>query len=315
MYKDWLHLNILDHKSGSVGLINCSLHGSPDDPRSRAIGTALVHVPGVGWVGNIGIGALSQAAIGRASISLKQMALSVHQPSGALAASVNDPENSLTVRVAGTAVASPIVVEERLSLGSGWISWYALPRLTLTGEWIIGNERTDLRTASAYHDHNWGRWHWGDDLGWEWGCFLAPMPGAAFVFSRTTDRAHRRLGIPSLEVRAGERRRTFVGASVQLKYGGVLEATMRRVPGALAALHQDRAQLRLPKTLQISASDGIDHVDVKFTADAAAQLIMADPLVRGYSFIHEMVGEFICSGIIGDQEVSDSGLGVLEHVY
>src|ERR1043165_2957903 len=93
-YKDWLHLNILDHESGSVGLINCSLHGSPADTRSRAIGTAIVHIPGVGWVGNIQIGAFSEAAIGRSSINLKQMALSVHQPSGILAASVSDPENS-----------------------------------------------------------------------------------------------------------------------------------------------------------------------------------------------------------------------------
>jgi hypothetical protein len=37
--------------------------------------------------------------------------------------------------------------------------------------------RKMLDRAPGYHDHNWGRWHWGQDLGWEWGCFLPPAPG------------------------------------------------------------------------------------------------------------------------------------------
>jgi hypothetical protein len=314
-YKDWLHLNILHHETGSVGLINVSLHGSPLDPGSRAVGAALVHVPGVGWIGNVEIRALTEASIGRASIGLERVALSVHHSSRTLAASVRDEENSLAIRLTGRSVAAPVVVEEPLPLGSGWISWYAMPRLTLEGEWVIDGARTDLRNASAYHDHNWGRWHWGDDLGWEWGCFLAPSPGAAFVLSRTTDRAHRHLGVPSLVVRAEQGRRTFSGAAVELEYDGVLEATMRRLPGAIAALHQDRARVRLPKSLRISADDGIDHVVLEFTAHAAAQLALADPLVRGYAFIHEMAGEFTYSGVVCKKEISGAGLGVLEHVY
>lgn len=314
-YKDWLHLNILHHESGSVGLVNVSLHGAPHDPRSRAVGTALVHVPNVGWVGGVEIRALAEASLGRLSIGLERVALSVHPASGTLAASVRDEENSLTLRLTGRSVAAPIDVELPLPLGSGWISWYAMPRLVLEGEWTIDGERTRLAGASAYHDHNWGRWHWGDDLGWEWGCFLAPLPGAAFVLSRTTDRAHRHLGIPSLVVRAQDGRRTFSGAAIKLEYDGVLEASMRRVPGAIAALHQDRTRVRLPKSLRVTADDGIDHVVIEFTAHAAAQLAVADPLVRGYAFIHEMAGEFTYRGVVCNKQIDGAGLGVLEHVY
>ncbi len=313
-YKDWLHLNILHHASGSVGLVNVSLHGAPDDPRSRALGAALVHVHGVGWVGNVEVRGLSEAAIGNASIGLERVAVAVCYPSGAVMASVQDPDNGFTTRLTASPSVRPVVVEEQLPLGPGWISWYAAPRLTLAGQWRVGNQLMDLRSASAYHDHSWGRWHWGDDLGWEWGCFLTPAPGAAFVMSRTTDRAHLYHSKPSLVVDAGDKRRTFTGPAVELSYNGFLETLPRRVPGALAALHQDRAQPRLPKSLQIRADDGMDHVAVEFTGRAAAQLVAADPSRRGYGFIHEIVGEFTCSGRLGKMEVAGAGLGVLEHV-
>ena len=46
--------------------------------------------------------------------------------------------------------------------------------------------------------------------------------------------------------------------------------------------------MRLPKRLTIHASDGLDGVTLEFTGRSAAQLIMGDPIVRGYSFIHEI---------------------------
>jgi hypothetical protein len=314
-YKDWLHLNIFDHAAGRVGLINVSLHGSPNDLRSRAAGAALVYVPEVGWFGNIEIRGMREVVINRSSIALERVALAVRANSAAVMASVRDADSGLAVRVTATAVAPIVSGEEKLSLGGGWISWCAIPRLTLAGDWTIAGEQVDLQSASAYHDHNWGRWHWGDDLGWEWGCFLAPGPnGAAFVLSRTSDRAHRVFGNTSLVVQAEGKRRTFAGTAVSLTYSGTLPIA-RRIPGALAALHQDHAQLKLPGSLQISADDGIDHAHLEFSGQSAVQLIVADPVIRGYSFIHEIAGAFSCSGRIGGTEIKSSGLGILELVY
>jgi hypothetical protein len=109
-------------------------------------------------------------------------------------------------------------------------------------------------------------------------------------------------------------RRTFSGLSVTLEYSGELEEPLRRVPGALAALHQDRAQPRLPGCLQVRADDGIDELRIEFTPRAAVQLITADPIIRGYGFIHEMPGTFVCSGRIGKTRVGGTGLGILEYV-
>jgi hypothetical protein len=314
-YKDWLHLNVFDHASGKVGLINVSLHGAPNDLRSRAVGAGLVYVPGVGWFGNIEIRGISDVVIHPSAIALERVALAVQTDAGKVRASVRDANSALTINVTSTAVAAVVSGEEKLPLSEGWISWYAIPRLTLTGAWNIGGEYGDLGTASAYHDHNWGRWHWGDDLGWEWGCFLTPESnGAAFVLSRTCDRAHRVFGNNSLVVQFKGGRRTFAGSAVSLDYSGTLPIA-RRIPGALAALHQDHAQLKLPSSLRITADDGMDHVTVEFSAKSAVQLIVADPIVRGYAFIHEIAGEFSCSGRLSGMVIKDFGLGILELVY
>ena len=53
LYKDWLHLNLFDPASGLIGLVNVAAHGAPGDPQARAVGAALVHVPGHGWAGNL----------------------------------------------------------------------------------------------------------------------------------------------------------------------------------------------------------------------------------------------------------------------
>jgi hypothetical protein len=313
-YKDWLHLNVMDHDTGAVGLVNVSLHGAPDDAASRAIGTALLHVPGAGWIGNVEVRGQREARVGVASVALTQVALAVDHVSGRMLASARFPDDAFTLRLSAMAAAPAIDLEQQLPFGPGWVSWYVVPRLTVSGEIGVGGQRLGLGRASAYHDHNWGRWYWGDDVGWEWGAFLTPAPGAAFVLSRATDRSHRHAGNPVLIVQLADRRRTFGGQTVRVDYAGQLAPRLRRLPGALAALHQDRATPRLPARIVVRADDGVDRVELEFVADGAAQLIAGDPAVRGYGFLHEMAGRFTATGRVGERDIGGSGLAVVEHV-
>jgi hypothetical protein len=313
-YKDWLHLNVFDHDSGSVGLVNVSLHGPPGDRRAQAVGTALMHVPGAGWAGNVEVLPQRDARTGTASVALEQVALALDHRAGTAEASVRFPQFAFGLRLTARAQVPAILREQRLPLGPGWISWYVVPRLAVEGEATVGSRRLDLRNASAYHDHNWGRWHWGEDLGWEWGTFLAPGTGPAFVFSRTADRSHRHLGRPSLIVEGLERRRIFSGPGVTVSFSGYLAGRPRRLPGAMAVLHEDRVAPRLPQAVSITADDGIDRVRIDFTGEAAAQIIAADPMRPGFTFIHETAGSFTYDAEVGRLRRAGGGLGVFEYV-
>jgi len=314
-YKDWLHVNLFDHASGVVGLLNVSLHGDPQDERSRAVGAALFHLPGQGWLGNTEVRGLRDAGIGAASLALERIAIAVEPLSGRVLASARLPDDGLELRLTAVAEAPALAVDSPVPFGAGWISWRMVPRLRLAaGSLRAGDRSFDLARASVYHDHNWGRWHWGDDVGWEWGAFLAAAPGPSFVLSRVTDRRHRRGGFPSLTVSAAGGRRTFGGPAVEIALDGVLDAPLRRFPGALAALHQDRRSPRLPARVRVSAGDGFDRVALDFRPRAAAQLIAADPTVPGYGFLHELVGEFTAAGHVGGTDLGATGLAVFEYV-
>jgi hypothetical protein len=310
-YKDWLHLNLLDHGSGAIGLVNASLHGSPEDARSRVGGAALLHLPGEGWIGNVEVLGVADANVGRASIALEQVAVAVD--GDRVLASARMPRDGLALDLTATAASPELDVELRLPLGSGWISWYAVPVLAVHGSAVVAGRELDLSRATAYHDHNWGRWHWGDDLGWEWGWFGSES-GPAFVLSRTTDRAHRKASRPLLVVQDAARRRVFAGRTVELVLEGVLEAEPRRLPGSLAALHGDRAAPRLPARVRVRADDGADRVELEFRVRACAQLIAADPARRGYGFVHELVGEFSFAARVRGEEREGTGLAVVEYV-
>jgi hypothetical protein len=311
-YKDWLHLNVFDHVSGAVGLVNVSLSGAPDDPRSRAVGTALLHVPGHGWAGNLEAQGFDDAQIGQSAIALERVALAVDHASGTVTASARFPDDRFALDARANSLVPALAVEEPLPLGHGWFSWYAVGRLSVAGEARVDGQLLPLSGASAYHDHNWGRWHWGDDLGWDWGAFLAPTPGPAVILIRLTDRHRKATLPPALVVHVDGGRRTFSGPGVALEEHGRLASPVRGVPGSLASLHSDRGDPGLPSLVRVTADDGVDRIEIEFRAHSAAQLVTAEPMRRGYGFIHELAGEFRCQGQVAGVALASDGLGIVE---
>lgn len=307
-YKDWLHVNVFDVERRAVGVFNLSLHGDPRDRTSLAVGTALLHTRSGGWLSRIEVCELQRASVSPTHIEIPGF-MSIGILSDGLQLRVEADGANLDLRAHPTVGA--VDVEQQLPFGSGWISWRVEPRMTATGTAVVRGRAVDTTDLVLYHDHNWGRWHWGDDAGWVW----AALTGgdATFVLAATTDRCHRQVR-PRLWAWLHDRFLSFGPGSVRLGYDGALESAPLRLPGAMAALHGGRSHPRLPARIQVVADDRIDRIEIEMSVEDVCQLITADPARPGYGFIHEMTGPFGYDVLAAGRRFSGSGMGVFEHV-
>lgn len=308
--KDWLHLNVFDHRGGAVAVVNASLHGDVWRDRGLVVGCCLVHVPGSGWAGGVEILDAAEARLDPGFVGLATMGFAL-PPDRSVILSVCRPD--VRGKLTATPAAADIVVEEPLPFGSGWISWRAVPRLTAQGWLQVAGTPVDISTASVYHDHNWGRWRWGDDAGWDWGTVLAPDGGPSIVLFRPTRRA-RRGGDPGVSVHVAGRQVRFSGPSVYVLRSGRYAGPVHRVPGAAAALRGDRRRPVVPASVRLVAGGREAGVEVEWTVDAVAQIVCAEPAVPGQAFIHELCGRATYDVRLGPDRWRGETLGVFEHV-
>lgn len=313
-YKDWLHFSAFDAEHGLVAVVNASLHGDPLSHSSLAVGTFLVHRIGDPelLVAAVQVKGLTQARMFAASLSIAPTAhLSLAQAGTFLAVSAHAGDAELHVTAEPDARA--IEIETPVRFGSGWISWRAIPRMRLRGSIDIEGRRWSLDRAVGYHDHNWGRWFWGDDIGWRWGTFPMEDKSVTITVARRTDRQHRS-GHAVAHVEVDGIARHYPRHTVTTQYMGRYDRAIRRLPGAVAALRSDRQRPDLPARVLVSLADGRDRADVDFEVDAAVQLVAVDPVRPGQTFVHELFGTFEATVTIGGRTVTGRGVAVFEHV-
>jgi len=308
-YKEWLHVNVFDHASGAIGLVNVSVHGDPAAPASRGVGAALVHVPGLGWGGNASVVSAREVDGGLLSLATSAVAVAV-DPSSRVAAVARLPRDGFEVSLEGVPAGAELGAASVMGFGSGHLSWSIYPRLRVDGHATVLGQELAFVGAGGYADHNWGRWWWGDDAGWDWACWHG-SDGLLAVLSRMTDRAHTTVGHVLLTVEVAGRVVRFVGDQVLVEVSGTTTPS-RRLPGALAALFADRAAERLPGRVEVHAANGFDALDLEFDVRDVAQLVMAEPTQPGFAFLHELVGSFRCVGRAAGCPIDAVGLGVVE---
>ncbi len=312
--KDWLHLNLFDPRSDVAVVLNASLHGRSDDWSGVASATALIRTGGEWTATHRVVGGVEVSTTDRSISVAEQLSMRLDPVTGGLDVVYTDRRSQVTLVVAATPVVEAIETAP-FPFGSGWIGWRAVPLLSVSGRLTDTSGTMGLDDALAYHDHNWGRWRWGEDLGWAWAAW--PSSEGALVISRPTDRSHRRgaaravLALPS-NGRWGTR--SYGAASVALDMERWRTGCDRRIPGAMAALHGGRTKPRLPSRVELRVDDGFDRFHARFDADDAIQVIVAEPAEPGYSFVHELFGRFRAEGTSDGRPFGFDGQGVFEYV-
>ncbi len=309
--KDWWHVNVFDHRKAMIGIINTSLHGDPNRKFGLAVGCTLFHQHSVGWCGGVEVREMARSNIDAIGIGLAHSAISVRLD-GVVDVSARLPD--VKANIAAHPTGRRIEIEDRMPFGSGWISWRAIPRMDVSGSLSVGGEPSDPNDLRAYHDHNWGRWFWGDDAGWEWATFAANDAGPTIVFARTTKREHRAGGLPKLVVQTDDHEWRCRARSITCERLGSFHGELLRLPGAMAALRSDRRRPKLPEVVRIEANDGNVNVAVELRVEGAAQIICADPAGGGHGFVHELCGPMSYRFSTPSRSWRGEGLGVFEHV-
>ena len=204
-------------------------------------------------------------------------------------------------------------------LGEGRISWLFVPRLRARDGCASAAGSTVWTDDLAYHDHNWGRFRWGDDFGWTWGTILPTEPGDpwSMVFLQTTDRSRLRCLSQALYVwHHDEPAAIFRHAAVQTRSDGRLgRAADCTLPPPMRLL-LDGEVPGVPERIDITATRAGDKVHAEFRSRSYARLAQPSEVCLDRSTVLcETAVPSRPSGTIKGEDFDFVGTGVFEFLY
>jgi len=316
--KDWYHVVLLNPASGWRAIANVNLAGSGEDAVLEW--TLVVHVPGEParlhgasrsqpWRPGM-VQARPLAILGQdASYRFDGWQLSLH---------IAPSDIDLRLNLVARPVATPLLVTEGAPFGSGYIGWGILPMMQAEGEIAACGDSAPIDGSwFCYHDHNFGRFRWGEDFGWEW--LVAHVAGEGdealtVIVDWRTDRAHGAGGLPYVFILMGRQlRKVFLGPAIRLRWQWHDEAALpARLPGAMATLFADRP-VRRPRTIVLEAADERDRIQLTVAVDAYFEIIAPDARSSAATRIGESSGPASVDLRLADRCYTGSGLAYAEY--
>lgn len=198
------------------------------------------------------------------------------------------------------------------------LSWCLIPRLEASGWVSVNGEKIPFESRGAYHDHNWGRFHWGGDFSWEWGCALPTDPSDpwTFVFARmNTNNRNTTVATSAFLLHEGRHLRYFRNAEVLFATEGEANPIIAgRLPAAAALLLPDQDR-DVAQHLLVRAERGNDWLQARISSAVRGQVLVPSEIdfcrvVR----LNEASAEVSVVGQCAGQEISFDGPGLLEVV-
>ena len=311
--KEWQHFVV--HGDGARIIVNFSLSRG-EWPTSRHVGRVIVLVHDESWSGSVTDVAIDDVVVERGRTTSARFGDNrIAFVDGAYVVELHLPRHRISARLRFVPVSTPFVKNNQ-PVGDGRMSWLFVPRLLADGHLIVGSTRFGMRRAVAYHDHNWGRFRWGQDFGWQWGTALpvsADDPWS-IVFMRMTDRTHSWTRSQCLYVwKDGRPAAMFRDGTLEVTQHGLLRSgPSRTVPGALALVAPGRAS-DVPASMTLRARRGDDHLEVVIVPEEFARIAVpaetgASPLVA----LHEVSAVIRATGSVGSSTIDLEGSGVVE---
>ncbi|MDY6806541.1 MAG: hypothetical protein SXA11_22410 [Cyanobacteriota bacterium] len=328
-WKDWYHFILMEPKSGVRVLANLTLSGRPAGGEMQLTFIATIpaeafpgELPGETPVATFGTAYPQRwepEMVSREPLRLRGRGVSLEIDGRQLQLAARDEGAGLAIAFEAEAEATPLLVTEDSPFGSGFIGWGLVPGLRVAGELSVGGASFPIhRDWFCYHDRNFGRFRWGEDIGWEWfAAFVTCTDGRTLtlVLDRRTNKDHSQWGLSYIFVYLGNQlRKIFLGATLAIDWEWSPEAVLpMRLPGVMASVFAHRS-LPVPESLRVEAEDDRDRLSVSVRFDSAMELVVPDNQGRQYSFIQEVSGRVEVNFLLDGEMLRARGLIYAEYV-
>jgi hypothetical protein len=318
-YKEWHHFVV--HRPGWRLLVNFSLTSEELAGRPpRLVPRVIVIAHEERWSGALERFTEAEldvsADLGGMAIGASRMSI---DPSGYHVV-VDLPGREISGELRLTPSGTPAaVLVHNYPVASGRLNWLSVPRLRADGWFRHGSRLHRIAGDVAYHDHNWGRFWWGDDFGWMWASIL---PTAAddpwsFVLTHMTDRRWLRTRAQALYVfRHEEPAAVFRDAALRIRSSGRLgrAADCTLPPPMRLVLGGDAADV--PASIQLTAERSGDVVHAHFRPASYARIAQPSEVRLDRSVVLcETSGTVHVEGSVGGEAVDFIGSGVFELLH
>ncbi len=216
------------------------------------------------------------------------------------------------------AISRPFVVNNQ-PVGSGRMSWLFVPRLRADGWLRVPGREYRIDHELAYHDHNWGRFWWGDDFGWTWGTVLPTEPEDpwSMVFLQMTDRLRLRYLSQAVYVwHHDEPAAIFRHAAVTTRSHGTLSRAADCTLPPPMRLVLDSAVPGVPERVEITATRAGDSLRAEFRSASYARLAQpSDTALDRATVLCETSGAAHVTGCVNGEHLDFHGAGVFEFLH
>ena len=315
-FKEWHHFIL---RAGSSHLlINFSLtRDGTGQGQGRVIALACGEDPSSGWRGAVGRAGPAALAKDGCDFQLQGQRLRISDEGWTISLSL--PEAAIAADLRVTPAAHAMNAPDQSVGGGRRLSWLVFPRVKVDGRVTIEGRSQELVGVIGYHDHNWGRFSWGDDYAWEWG-ILWPDDDAiedGIVVSSLQNRARTTASLEQLFLWRGGRSVAAM-ASPELSvdtFGRHLAPAEATFPPVMSLLEPPTVRQDIPRRLRWGVERSDRALAVDMTVERVARLLVpseTDPL--GVLAIFECLVSALAEGHEGGTPWRWEGRGIVELV-
>ena len=311
-FKEWQHFVVFGPDWSLV--FNLNLDATESDPGDSAKSRVITLFSRHSWHGEVV--QCFRPVLRRGTIDAKFGGAGICWKNGSYHIWQTDGEINLRVQLQPAAVPS---LTHNIPLGGGsHLSWCLIARLRASGFVEVAGEKIEFSQLAAYHDHNWGRFHWGGDFSWEWGCALPAEPEEPWtlVFARMNSKDRNAVMASSVFLlEHGKHLRYFRNAEVEFRTSPEKRREIDgRVPPGAALLLPDE-DLDVPARTNIEVRRDDDWLRADLSANGRGQVLVPSEVdyckvVR----LNEATADTKVLGRCAGREVNFEGPGLLEVV-